>query len=429
MNTKIFWIFGTILSLLFASGSVGAVESRLPAFPGAEGFGADTPGGRGGKVYRVTTLADYRPGKEPSIEGSLRAAVEAEGPRIVVFRVSGTIPLKTTLRIRNPYLTLAGQTAPGGGICLKNYGTSIGTHNVIIRYLRFRPGDEMGKEMDALGVVGGSYNVIIDHCSTSWGNDEVLSISGAGITDVTVQWCIISESLNRSSHSKGAHGFGSLIRCNGNVTFHHNLYALHRSRSPRPGTYGEGSILFDFRNNLLHKGGRGYTAEDPVRMNFVANYHPTTPFKATPTCEFFSDGNIGQIGGGKGRTEPFEAASVLTTHAEVAHDAILESCGAILPKRDLVDARVIAHVRAGTGELIDSQAEVGGWATLESAPAPTDTDADGMPDEWEINHQLNPNDPSDHREDADGDGYTNIEEYLNTTDPQKPAKSAVLKNP
>ena len=401
---------------------------KIPAFPTAEGAGRFAKGGRGGKVLFVTNLKDYLPGKEEQIPGTLRAACEMKVPRIIIFRISGTIELKAHLKITEPFITIAGQSAPGDGICTKNYGVIIRTHDVVVRHIRFRPGDQIGKgrkkegkswQTAALSIGSPSRNVIIDHCSASWANDEVLSISGAGITDVTVQWCIISESLNDSTHPTGGpHGYGSLIRCNGNVTFHHNLYAFHRSRSPRPGTYGEGSILFDFRNNLMYMGGRGYTSDDPVRMNFVANYHPTTPFKASSTCEYFSDGNIGQIEGGKKRIRSFNVAPVKTTRAEEVREKILESCGAHLPKRDAVDIRVIELVRTGKGMLINSADDVGGWPKLISIPPQSDSDNDGMPDVWEVRHGLTPN-RADNNGDPDRDNYTNIEEFLNETNPKE----------
>ena len=342
------------------------------AFPGAEGFGAHSRGGRDGKIIVVSNLKDYIPGKDSVIEGSFRAACEAKGPRIVVFEISGNIGLMDHLTIREPYITISGETAPGGGICTKNYGLYIATHDVIMRYIRSRPGDHVGREqtggkswaVHAMRIIPGGRSVILDHCSFSWANDEVCSVGGEGITDITVQWCIISESLNWSTHPKAPHGYGSLIRSNGNVSFHHNLYALHRSRSPRPGTYGEGSILFDFRNNLMYKGGLGYTAADPVRMNFIGNYHPTTPFAATDSCEYYSRGNTGVISGGIKRQEEFDVAPVSTTSAEEAREMIIENCGAILPERDAVDTRVIGYVKTGKGMLINSADEVGGWPEL-----------------------------------------------------------------
>jgi len=425
-------------------GEAYAPDRRLPAFPGGEGFGAYARGGRGGKVLLVTNVKDYVPGKEKPIPGSFRAACESKAPRIVVFRVSGTISLKAPLNITEPYITIAGQIAPRGGICLKNHQTAIRTHDVIVRHIRFRPGDELGPvyrrqgksfQPDALSVGTPSRDVIIDHCSASWAIDEVLSVSGEGITNITVQWCIISESLNRSYHSKGPHGYGSLIRCNGNISFHHNSYSHHRARSPRPGTYGDGSILLDFRNNLIYNS-YGYTAEDPARINYIGNYIKRPrgwAFRVGgDATQMYVEGNY-LVNGGEGNKDnwkfisgakehnkirkAFAAAPVLTDGAAKAYEKILAACGAILPERDAVDARIIEEIRSGTGRIIDSQDQVGGWPQLRSAPAPKDTDRDGMPDDWEIEHELNRNDPSDAANDADGDGYTNVEEYLNGTDP------------
>ena len=435
----VIWL--SICCMAPADNSFGA---DIPAFPGAEGFGSRTPGGRGGKVLFVTNLKDYVPGREKPIPGSLRAACEAKGPRIVIFRVSGTIPLKTGLRISEPYLTIAGQSAPGDGICLKNFGTAIQTHDVVIRHIRFRPGDEMGPvykkrgrsfSPDSLSVNAPSRNVVIDHCSVSWSIDECLSVSGAGITNVTVQWCIISESLNDSFHAKGPHGYGSLLRTNGNVTFHHNLYAHHRSRSPRPGTYGEGSILLDFRNNVIHDS-NGYSAADPVRMNYIGNYikrprkhvfriggNATRMFVAGNFLVDGGDRNKKQwnlISGGTEKNRmnaAFRVAAVSTDSAAQAYKRILSSCGATLPKRDGVDTRIMRQLKRGSGGIIDSQRQVGGWPKLQSAPVPKDSDQDGLPDAWETKHGLNPHAASDAAKDKDGDGYTNIEEWLNGTDP------------
>lgn len=424
-----------------------------PAFPGAEGFGADTPGGRGGQVLFVTTLDDYDPAAGKAISGTLREACLTRGPRIVLFRVSGTIALKAPLRISEPYLTLAAQTAPGGGICLKDYETSIRTHDVIVRHMRFRPGDEVaaarhqaGKrfEPDALCIAEGSRNVIIDHCSASWSIDETLSVSGEGITNVTVQWCMITESLNASFHGKGHHGYGSLLRCNGNVTFHHNLYAHHNSRTPRPGTYGAGSILLDFRNNLVYDAMRGgYTAEDPARMNYVANCIKGGP-SSIWKCAFSIGGESTQVyardnqvislaprqqGGWElmsklrdvnRRDVPFPAAPVATDTPDRAWERVLSGSGATQPARDAVDARIVRQVRSGTGRVIDSQQQVGGWPELAASAPPADADDDGMPDLWEDAHGLDPRQATDGAGDPDGDRYTNIEEFLNGTDPRRP---------
>ncbi|MFO7974236.1 MAG: pectate lyase [Candidatus Hydrogenedentota bacterium] len=432
------------LVLLCAMLSQADARERTRAFPEAEGFGAFAKGGRGGRVIAVTNLEDYVPGKNEPIPGSLRAACEATGPRIVVFRVSGTIALKATLAITEPYLTLAGQSAPGDGVCLKDHGVSIrDTHDIVIRYLRSRPGDELGITLDALSTGGGSRNVILDHCSASWANDEVLSVSGAGQDNITVQWCFITESMNESHHEKGAHGYGTLLRTDGRVTFHHNLYAHHRTRCPRPGTYGDPpGLLLDFRNNVVYnwRGPAGYSAADPVRMNYVGNYLKPGPSTRDKTHAFQVGGpatmlcvadNVvegvdtkddwalisGKKEGTRAKT-PFDTAPMPTDSAEEAFETVLGNAGATLPKRDAVDARVVQSVHEGTGAIIDSQADVGGWPEYAPASPPADTDQDGMPDKWEKQHGLNPQHPADNTADPDGDGYTNIEEFLNGTDPK-----------
>ena len=422
------------LALLLATGG----GDDLPAFPGAEGFGASTKGGRGGRVMFVTTLKD-------SGRGSLRAAVEAKGPRIVIFRVAGTIKLKSMLTVQNSRLTLAGQTAPGGGICIKGYGCVISADEVIVRYLRFRPGDGERKPIDPLSVFE-ARNVIIDHCSASWGVDETLSVTGEGCSNVTVQWCFITESLNNSFHPKGEHGYGSLIRTDGDITFHHNLYAHHRTRCPRPGTYGkERGILLDFRNNVIYnwKTLAGYTGEDRATINYVGNY-----LKPGPSTE--DAGRIFHIGGDSTRMfvsrnrlegakegnednwrlvdnaeekhragKPFPAAAVVTNDAGDAYEKVLKFAGATLPSRDAVDRRVAEEVRAGKGKVIDSQGDVGGWPRLAAGSLPADRDGDGMPDAWEMRYGLDPGSDRDGPRDRDGDGWSNLEEYLNSTDPGK----------
>jgi len=441
-----------------------AHAAGLRAFPGAEGFGAYAEGGRGGAVYIVTTLDDFHPGaaargpvtriktgeeilpahpavkREEVITGSLRAAVEADEPRTIVFRVAGTIQLKAPLVIANPFITIAGQTAPGGGICLRDYGLVIAsTHDVVVRHLRIRPGDLSRTSQDAICLVN-TQDVIVDHCSTSWGVDENLSVSGIGTTAATVQWCIISESLNDSWHPKGPHGMGSLIRSNGTVSYHHNLYAHNNNRNPRPGTYGEPAIRFDFRNNVIYNWGvfPGYTAEDPATINYVGNYIKVGPaLKTKPrvafhiggeTTRMFTQGNVLVDGdtdvrddweiieGEEARNrlkEPLPVVAMQTDSAEKAYEKVLASAGATLPKRDAVDLRVVADVTALTGAVIDSQTQVGSWPALDAGAAPADTDSDGMPDAWEVENNLNPRDPSDQALDRNDDGYTNLEEYVN----------------
>jgi len=423
-------------------------ETLLLAFPGAEGFGACTPGGRGGKVYLVTTLEDYLEDKEPPVEGSLRAAVNAEGPRIVVFRVSGTIALKGPLFIRNPYITIAGQTAPGDGVCLRDYRVELCTHGIIIRHMRFRLGDPAKLEQMTVSVFGAN-NFILDHCSITWAIDENLSSFG-NCNNITVQWCTISEGLSRTFHPKGEHSKGSILSGDGGLTFHHNVYAHNASRNPRVD-----NILLDFRNNVVYDWGYRclYTRNGPSFLNYVNNYLRPGPStrKTVATRRILNPGDdmarmylAGNVlvaaqeptkdnrllvePGDPNKAEefrntvlvaqPFPAPPVRTDTAEAAMERILAECGATLPKRDSADTRLMEEIRTGTGKIIDSQDDVGGWPELSSAPAPADGDSDGMPDDWEIQHKLNPKDPADANTDADGDGYTNIEEYLNATDPQ-----------
>jgi pectate lyase len=414
---------------LCASSLARGADPPQRAFPTAEGFGASARGGRGGKVLFVTNLNDSGP-------GSFREACMTPGPRTVIFRVSGTIDLKSRLVIREPFLTIAGQTAPGDGICLSGMDFIVSTNDVIMRYLRSRPGDQKPGERDAFSLTSVD-NVIVDHCSASWGIDEQLSTWRS--KRVTVQWCLITEALHNSHHSKGNHGFGSLIQCEG-ATYHHNLYAHNRSRNPRPGS---GTV--DFRNNVIYdwNGMAGYAEDNTHRVNYVANYikagpstvdHRNIAFHTGMTKTFYyvhgnvfeglvaegqEDDRIFRVrNGGNLAGEPVDVPPVKTDTATVAFERVLAEAGAILPKRDSVDARIVEQVRSGTGKHIDSQDQVGGWPELESASAPADTDNDGMPDAWEKSHELNPEDPSDTNADTDGDRYTNLEEFLNATDPK-----------
>ncbi len=405
-----------------------------PAFPGAEGFGAQTPGGRGGAVLFVHNLNDAGP-------GSLRAALETKGPRIVLFRVSGIIDLKSPLTIAEPFLTLAGQTAPGGGICLRGADLRIETHDVIVRHIRVRTGDIAARERDGLAIGGESRNVIVDHCSVSWGVDENLSPSGA-IANITVQWSIVAEGLNRSVHHKGAHGYGTLARAVGGVTFHHNLWAHNQGRNPRLGdNYGKPPFpTFDVRNNVIYNAGGSNVVGDELTVNYIGNYFKPGPdtrirnglFGPTEKAKprFFVQGNIVEglpdltadarklfSRAVELLTAPAPAPPIEQQPAQQAYELVLARAGATLPKRDAVDTRIVADVRAGSGSIIDSQWEVGGWPEYQQSRPPRDTDRDGMPDHWEQTHGLNPRDAADAAKDRDGDGYTNIEEYLNTIQP------------
>jgi hypothetical protein len=432
------------LASLWASLSCAAATSAtLPAFPGAEGFGTMTPGGRGGRVIFVTNLDDAGP-------GSFRVACDAEGPRIVLFRVGGTIRLKRPLTVMNPFLTIAGQSAPGDGICLRDESFGIATHDVVVRFLRSRLGDESSRESDCIDLLHGAHDCIIDHCSATWSIDECLSLSG-DVQNCTIQWCLIGESLNQSKHAKGKHGYGSLARANGPVSWHHNLWIHNDARNPRLGdNYGRGgSPRFDVRNNVIYNYGgtaSGLT-QGKFEANYVANYIRPGPSSRAKTpitvgdpsdLRFHIRDNVFE--GNEALTAdntqffqppelraqvrtveaPFEAPAVKTVPARAALELVLASVGACVPARDGVDARLVQHVRARTGSLIDSQAQVGGWPRLPPGVAPLDTDNDGMPDEWEKRHGLDPRNSADAMGDANGDGYTNLEEYLNELAARKP---------
>lgn len=420
---------GTLAFLILAAGLARA--SGLPAFPGAEGFGTSTPGGRGGEVLFVTNLNDSGP-------GSLRAAIESSGPRMVLFRVSGIIRLKSALRTRNPFVTIAGQSAPGYGICLRDYPLIVETHDVVIRHLRSRLGDETRVEGDAVSVGSGSFNVVLDHVSASWSVDESLSVSG-DLRDVTVQWCLIAESLRKSVHSKGAHGYGSLVRATGGISLHHNLWAHHTARNPRLGdNYGKGEPVFDVRQNVVFNWGAHCTGmvDGRIRVNYTDNLlipGPDTQSRqqvisltqqAGSLPQFFLTGNrvegapdlLPQAYFGSGRptlvTEPFDTPPVVRTPSSQLEAVIIEKAGASRPRRDPADERIVLGVRQRKGRMIDSQKEVGGWPEYHTRQAPTDSDGDGMPDNWERARGLNPRVASDGTA-LSRTGYTNLEDYLN----------------
>jgi len=412
---------------------------QLLAFPEAEGYGKLSSGGRGGKVIEVINLNDSGP-------GSLRTAIEESGPRTIIFRISGTISLNSELIINNGDLTIAGQTAPGDGICIKNFQTIINSENIITRFIRFRLGDEKKQEADALSVMN-SKNIIIDHCSFSWGIDEVISFYDN--ENSTLQWCIVSEALNNSYHHKGEHGYGG-IWGGENTSFHHNLLAHNYSRNPRFNGSRTGTLpeeeLADFINNVVYNWGTNssYGGENG-NYNLVANYYksgPGTKKKIKDRIvepwgkgkwfikenyvegypEISTDNWAGGVQGDFADFKELKSDVPLGSHAIYyqtppnAFEDILKFAGAIFPKRDEIDTRIINEVRNGDvhsgNGIINSQEEVGGWPVLNSTEPPLDSDHDGMPDEWESRMNLNPNDPEDRNKIAFS-GYSFLEEYLN----------------
>lgn len=444
------------------------VQAQAPAFPGAEGFARyTTTGGRGGKILHVTNLND-------SGTGSLREALQkTSGARIIVFDVSGTIELKSALNISNGDVTVMGQTAPGDGICIKNYETVVNADNVILRFLRFRPGDG-GSATNADGrdaIWGRNHqNIILDHCSMSWCVDECGSFYDND--NFTMQWCLLAESMKKSLHSKDDHGYGGIWGGH-NASFHHNMLTCHDSRNPRMCgsrfcNQPEREIV-DMRNCVVNNWGQtnsGYSGEGGS-YNFVNNYYKSGPatkssiryriFQASADNgensqakgvygKFYVNGNY-MTGKGanwdwsgidvdnrnntsmtkdaiKSNSE-FAKATVTTHNASQAWEKVLKYCGAS-HRRDTLDRRYAAEARSGsyayTGSktglrgIIDSPSDVGGYPLLSSKSKLTDSDGDGMPDIWEKANGLNANDASDASAySLDPKGYyTNIEVYCNS---------------
>ncbi len=474
-------------------------QAKIPAFPGAEGGGMYTAGGRGGKVLVVTNLNDDGP-------GSFRWACEQGGARIIVFNVSGIIRLKTPVILRAPYVTIAGQTAPGDGVCIAGESFQVNTHDVIVRHMRFRRGNtNVWNREDSFGgnPVG---NIMIDHCSCEWGLDENISFyrhmfdMGDGkpmrkepTVNVTIQNTISAKGLDTYNHA-----FGSTIGGE-NTTFMRNLWADNTGRNPSIGWGG----VFNFVNNIIynwvHRTADG--GEFSTMSNFINNYYkpgPLTPKdtpigyrivksesrsqKLFPYAQYgriYAAGNI--IEGNEAVTkdnwnggiqiadkdgeispdekalmrsdEPFPMAPITIIPAEKTFNTVLDNVGAMLPTRDIVDQRIVDEVRTGQAYyvkklpkenpygntwglseksqneeglfkyrrlgndsykygIITDPAQMGGYPEYKGEPR-LDSDGDGMPDDWETANGLNPNDPSDANGDCTGDGYTNIEKYIN----------------
>lgn len=484
-----------VAALCAVAGSAAETTDRLEAFPGAEGYGRYTTGGRGGKVYHVTTLEDNEQ------EGSFRWACNQSGARTIVFDVSGNIHLTKSLELKNGNVTIAGQTAPGDGICVTDYPFSIKTDNVIIRFMRFRLGNKNvtldgADGWDGLGALD-QKDIIVDHCSVSWSIDECLSFSGTHNT--TVQWCIVSQSLVASGHSKGAHGYGG--NWGGEYgSYHHNLLAHHTSRSPRLGPRPTTQLneVMDMRNNVMFNySGESCYGGEGMNVNIVNNYYKPGPGNQyagktketriaaigirnndycktypayTPALHlvgtYYVDGNSNynvaavadnnwdlgmynqidwsdwddlantadkreQLKKDIKRQIPVDYIYTTTHSSADAYENVLAYAGASL-SRDALDAMVVKDVTdntatCGTGAnnrsgFINTPDDIkypagteldGVLPALKSTSAKTDTDGDGIPDEWESANGLNPNDASDGAK-ASASGFTNLEVYLNS---------------
>jgi len=465
------WLVG----LLF---SCNVLQAQLTAFPGAEGAGKFVRGGRGTlsvapTVLEVTTLDDNS--SSANTPGTLRYACTRSGfaNRIIVFRVSGTIRLFAPLTLNRANTTIAGQTAPGEGICIADHPVRVSANNIIIRYLRFRLGDRnqaaTNGNDDAISGTG-VRNLIIDHCSVSWSNDEAFTFYSGDST--TLQWNLISEPLDYSFHDEGDgiqnHGYGG-IWGGRRASFHHNLIAHCRGRMPRfDGIRNISTDTGDFRNNVIYNwasyntnGGEGGT------YNIVGNYYkwgPSTPNNSTagvnrrsmilhpfeqsspplPYGRFFLDGNFSDNstlvsafnwrgvafeGGSLADSatqrvqQPFRHVPVNTQSAQDAYRDVLLLAGCSLPNRDTLDARIVRDVENRTGRLIDVQGgyprgtpfsvSQNAWPALAQGTRQTDSDQDGMPDNWELARGLNPQLASDRNGYISTSGYSNLENYIN----------------
>ncbi|MDG5767712.1 HEAT repeat domain-containing protein [Balneolales bacterium ANBcel1] len=432
---------------LFSTRGWRGGEMQIPAFPGAQGFGKWTPGGRGGEVYHVTSLGDDGP-------GTLRDAV-SESHRIIVFDVSGIIELEEQLDIEQPFITIAGQTAPGRGITVSGSRTQISANDIILRHLRFRPGDESGQRDKAINVTTAD-NIIIDHLSTSWAKEETMSVVHSG--RVTIQNSLITHGLVDAGHYKGDRGYGSLIRGAGpgnrdyaqgsNYSFINNLWAHQRSRAPRPGNYLDHQTdpvgpVFDFRNNVFYnwggnRSGDNFDDHSISRYNFIGNYYKPGPdsdghyafYEESPYAMAYWRDNamagavpddqsqlilgLEEIPGDYLQPQPFHAGDYgITLSARESYYRVLERSGA--HPRDHYDRNVIEEVRTGGGTLIDSHTETVGFPHHGRALPPVDTGGNSMPDWWLIRHGIHPETTLNPDGDFNRSGYTNIEEYLNGT--------------
>jgi hypothetical protein len=454
-------------AILLIAGFSNELLAQQIAFPGAEGFGKYASGGRGGKVVEVSNLNDDG-------EGSFRYALaqHPNDPITVVFRTSGLIDLKTPLVIKRSNVTIAGQTAPGDGICLKGHsfilsgaGKGGNKGNIIIRYIRSRPGGTLKSGLYGFDMEN-CHDVIVDHCSFSWANEECAAMYD--IKNTTVQYSIISEGLYEAGHQKGHRSYGG-VWGGQYASYHHNLIAHQNSRAVRfNGSRAHDTMaIIDYRNNIIYNWGSPnapYGGDMKIKggvsqVNMVNNYYIPGPATSktlkfmqalyageasTGTGEWYLTGNI--MEGDEALTKdnvkgldlanipesdrskavsksPFTiTASLPGQSAKDAYKDVLANAGATFPKRDAVDARVVNETRTKTATgigafgkpgIIDSPTAVGGWPVYNAVAAPVDTDHDGMPDDWEKKNKLDPKNAED-RNVVGSDGYTMLEKYLNS---------------
>ena len=451
---------GFILSVLILIGffPLSEAKAQLPAFPGAEGFGAYSEGGRGGDIIKVTNLNDNGP-------GSLREAVNSEGPRIIVFEVAGTITLDSTLTLSNPYITIAGQSAPPPGITIRGEQVKIETNNVVIRFIRFRPGNYNERRpegtdwngMDAVDIGKEDsdevHDIILDHCSFSWATDENIGIWYSSY-NVTIQNSIISEPLHRfTEHEQYPYpGQGLLIGLkSNNISILRNLFAHNYERHPYMNANGH----LDFRNNIIYNAGQRVAhfqnaAGKKQTVNFVHNYikpgldsryDAEVEIRRTSKSRMFNgklfiDGNIsedrpaivnddnwGMVIDQEDRTAypdtirsdvEYPTVETNTLPANELMEKILPSTGAFLPARDPIDDRLIYDVENETGRIISAPSDVFGWVTKEEVHRQMDPQ-----NSWQSTFNIDLTNPVEAHADFNNNGYTNIEEFLNGTNPRK----------
>ena len=445
-----------------ALAETGGTASSIPAFPGAEGFGAESVGGRGGRVIEVTNLDDSGP-------GSLRAAIEAEGPRIVVFRVAGVIRLESLIRLREPYITIAGQTAPGGGITIAGGLIQVSTHNVIVRYLRWRG---LGPGLGGSGFISfrafdNLHDVIVDHCSASWNWDDNIdgyfnSPQKPDMLNITVQNCLLAEALSVHSTAmlfSGSTGEESLNHRIHHISVHHNLFVHNGHRNPRIGSLHTeviNNLVYNWRhrvgssvrgdqtdwiNNywlagpmsesehiLLHEP----PGEDPLSSIYIAGNVIPSLSLVDPNVDNWllvreNDTGYANTSQAHRRFTTLEPAPIPVS-IEPAVDILdlvvmqaganrrLNGDGTFSDNRDAVDQRLVADVLNGTGPF-QPLVEAGVIPSINPGQTYPDLDHDGMADQWESLWGFHPCNSSDGPGDADGDGYTNVEEFLNGTHP------------